>query len=111
LALAVDQFEAGERVTVSAVSKGKGFAGTIKRWNFHRGPMTHGSKNKRRPGSIGSMYPQKVWKGKHMAGRLGHAKVTLRKVLISEIDKDNNLVAVKGAVPGARGGTVLLEAK
>lgn len=107
--LDVSLFEVGETVAISGTSKGKGFAGTIKRYNFHRGPKTHGSRNYRRPGSIGSMYPQNIWKGKKMAGQMGNDKVTLKNVTIAEIDQDQQLLALKGAVPGARGGYVIIQ--
>lgn len=106
--LGLDQFEVGDEVTVSAVSKGKGFAGTIKRHNFARGPMTHGSNSRRDPGSIGSMYPQKIFKGKKMAGRMGNEQVTLRAVPVVDIDAERNLIAIKGPVPGPVGTNVLI---
>lgn len=104
--LDVTQFEVGDKVTIVATSKGKGFAGTIKRYNFSRGPKSHGSMSYRRPGSIGSMYPQKVFKGKKMAGRMGKDRITLKKVEITAVDKDKNLIAVKGQVPGPKKGLV-----
>ncbi len=104
----VGQFKVGERVRVTAVSKGKGFAGTIKRHNFARGPMSHGSKNNRRPGSVGSMYPQKVFKGKKMAGRMGAEQVTVKNLEIVVIDEREQVMALKGAVPGPRKGLVLV---
>lgn len=107
--LDVSQFEAGQQVKITAISKGKGFAGTIKRWNFHRGPTTHGSDNHRQPGSIGSMYPQKVFKGKKMAGRMGHAQVSVRNLKIAEVDTAANLIAINGAVPGPRRGLVIIK--
>lgn len=107
--LDVGQFEVGDKVSVTSISKGKGFAGTIKRHNFHRGPMSHGSRNKRRPGSIGSMYPQKIFKGKKMAGRMGNEQVTTKNLKVCTIDSDNNLLAVKGAVPGRRGSLVMIK--
>jgi large subunit ribosomal protein L3 len=100
--LTVNNFEVGDRVKVSGLSKGKGFAGTVKRHNFHTGPESHGSKNVRRPGSIGSMFPQKVFKGKKMAGRHGAIKVTTNGVEIAFIDEDKHLIGIKGSVPGAR---------
>lgn len=107
--LDVSVFEVGDDVSVSGVSKGKGFAGTIKRHNFSRGPMTHGSRNQRRPGSIGSMYPQKIFKGKKMAGRMGGDKVTTKGLAVEAIDKDANILAISGAVPGKRGDVVLVK--
>lgn len=106
--LDVSMFEPGEEVTISGTSKGKGFAGTIKRHNFHRGPKTHGSKSYRDPGSIGSMYPQKIFKGKKMAGRMGQDKVTIKKVKIAEIDATENILALVGAVPGSRNSIVVI---
>ena len=107
----VSAFEVGDDVSVSGVSKGKGFAGTIKRHNFSRGPMTHGSRNQRRPGSIGSMYPQKIFKGKKMAGRMGGDKVTTKGLSVEAIDKDANILAISGAVPGKRGDVVLIKGR
>ena len=106
--LNVSQFEVGQKVRVMATSKGKGFAGTIKRWNFHRGPKTHGSDSYRKPGSIGSMYPQKIWKGKKMAGRLGHSQVTVKNLQVAEVVPERNLLALAGAVPGPRRGVVII---
>ncbi len=99
--IGVDSFTSGDPVTVSGVSKGKGFAGTIKRHNFSRGPETHGSRNVRAPGSIGSVYPQRVIKGKKMPGHMGVDKVTVRGLKVAYVDVENNLIAIRGAVPGA----------
>ncbi|MBQ9029221.1 50S ribosomal protein L3 [Candidatus Saccharibacteria bacterium] len=108
--LTVEQFELGDKVTITGVSKGKGFAGTVKRWNFNESRNTHGFKgNIRRVGSIGSMYPQKVFKGKRMPGRMGHDQVTVKNLVIAYIDKENNLLGVKGAVPGPKKGVVTVE--
>ncbi|MBP9827193.1 50S ribosomal protein L3 [Candidatus Saccharibacteria bacterium] len=107
--LTVEMFEAGEKVSVSATSKGKGFAGTIKRHNFHRGPKTHGSQNYRAPGSIGAGYPQHVMKGIKMAGRMGHDKVTVKNLKVATIDAAQNLIAVTGAVPGPNKGLVVIK--
>ncbi len=106
--LTADVFSVGDNVQVTGLSKGKGFAGTIKRHNFHRGRKTHGGRSYRRPGSIGSMYPQKIFKGKKMAGRMGHAQVTVRNLTIALVDADKNVIGVSGAVPGPRKGLVLL---
>lgn len=106
----VSLFEVGEKVAISGTSKGKGFAGTIKRHNFSRGPKTHGSRSYRRPGSIGSMYPQKIWKGKKMAGRMGKNQVSLKNVLIADIDAEQNLLALKGAIPGSNGNFLIVKA-
>jgi large subunit ribosomal protein L3 len=103
----VEAFEAGEKVKVSGVSHGKGFAGTIKRHNFHRGPMSHGSHNKRRPGSIGaSATPARVFKGMKMAGRMGGKRVTQVGLVVHDVDPERNLLLVKGAVPGPKNGFV-----
>ena len=107
--LTVDMFEVGEQVVVSGVSKGKGFAGTIKRHNFHRGPKTHGSHNYREPGSIGAGYPQHVFKGIKMAGQMGHDNVTIKNQKIAMIDAENNLIAIVGSVPGPRKGLVVIK--
>ena len=110
--LTVESFNIGDKVTVTGISKGKGFAGTVKRWNFNESRNTHGFKgNIRRVGSIGSMYPQKVFKGKKMPGRMGRDKVTVKNLVIAYIDKENNLIGVKGAVPGPRKGIVTVEGK
>lgn len=106
--LDVNLFEVGQAVTVSGTSKGKGFAGTIKRHNFHRGPKTHGSRSYRRPGSIGSMYPQKIWKGKKMAGQMGAETVTVKNLKIADINANDNVLAISGAIPGARGSLMII---
>ena len=105
----VSGFNEGDIVTVRANSKGKGFAGTIKRHNFSQGPKTHGSRNYRRPGSIGAGYPQHVFAGQKMAGRMGNVQTTVKNLPIMKIDKDSNLIAVKGAVPGPKRGIVSVE--
>jgi large subunit ribosomal protein L3 len=107
--LDVTQFSVGEGVEVTGVSKGKGFAGTIKRHNFHRGPKSHGSHNYRQPGSIGSAYPQHVYKGVRMAGRMGGERVTTKGLQIIQVDAENNLLAIRGAVPGPRKGIVVIK--
>ena len=107
----VTAFELGDVVDATGISKGKGFAGTIKRHNFGRQPASHGGKsNMRRPGSIGSMYPQKVFKGKRMAGRMGHDQVTVQNLVVSYIDIDNNLIGLRGAVPGPKKGLIVINA-
>ena len=104
-----DLFEAGDMVDVTGVSKGKGFAGVIKRHNFHRGPQTHGSDHHRAPGSIGpGTTPGRVYKGVRMAGHMGDEQVTTKKVRVVRADADKNLLLVKGSLPGARGGLVLV---
>src|SRR5215217_3062524 len=96
-------FEKGQTVKVSGTSKGKGFAGTIKRHNFHRGPVSHGSHNVRAPGSIGaSADPARVFKGVRMPGRMGGGRVTQRKLEVVQVDPQRNLLLVKGAVPGPK---------
>ncbi len=94
-------------VDVTGTSKGKGFQGTIKRWNFSRGPMTHGSRNQRRPGSIGQCaYPARVRKGLHMAGHMGNERVTVKNLKLVRVDAEQNLMLVKGAVPGGKNAIV-----
>lgn len=107
--LDVTVFENGDKVTVTGTSKGKGFSGTIKRHNFSRGPMTHGSHNYRRPGSIGGMYPQKVFKGKKMAGRMGSDTVSTKGLKVAAVQPEQNIIAVSGAVPGAKNGLVIIK--
>lgn len=108
----VTTFELGDVVDATGISKGKGFAGTIKRHNFERHKKTHGGKgNTRKPGSIGSMYPQKVFKGKRMAGRMGHEQVTVKNLIVSYIDVENNLIGLKGAVPGPKKGLIVIGGK
>jgi large subunit ribosomal protein L3 len=103
----VSDFEAGQRVKVSGTGVGKGFQGTIRRHRFGRGPVSHGSHNVRAPGSVGaSADPARVWKGMRMPGRMGGKRVTQRRLEVVDIDADNNLLLVKGAVPGPKGGTV-----
>ena len=107
--LTVESFKLGDKVAVTGTSKGKGYAGTVKRWNFNESRNTHGFKgNIRRVGSIGSMYPQKVFKGKKMSGHLGAEQVTVQNLKIAKVDVENNLIAIKGAIPGPNGGTVLI---
>ena len=103
----VEAFEPGDRVKVSGTSIGKGFAGTIKRHNFARGPVSHGSHNVRAPGSIGaSATPARVFKGQKMAGRLGGKRVTQVGLTVQSVDAENNLLLVKGAVPGPKNAFV-----
>ena len=103
----VDVFEKGQLVKVSGVSKGKGFQGTVKRHNFSRGPVTHGSHNVRAPGSIGaSATPSRVFKGIKMAGRMGGKRVTQVGLTVHDVDAERNLLLVKGAVPGPKNGYV-----
>ena len=107
--LAADSFEVGDIVKVIGISKGKGFAGTIKRHNFKLGRKTHGGRSYRRPGSIGSMYPQRIFPGKKMAGQMGHEQVTTKNLRVAIIDADLHVIGVDGAVPGPRKGLVLIK--
>jgi large subunit ribosomal protein L3 len=103
----VEAFEPGERVKVSGVSVGKGFQGTIKRHGFTRGPVSHGSHNVRKPGSIGaSATPSRVFKGRRMPGRMGGVRVTQPGLVVHEIDAERNLLLIRGSVPGAKSGLV-----
>ena len=108
--LDVGQFFAGQYVDVSGVSKGKGFAGTVKRWNFHTQDNTHGnSLSHRAPGSIGQCQtPGKVYKGKKMAGHLGNVRVTVQNLRVVRVDAERNVILIKGAIPGANGGDVIV---
>lgn len=102
-----EAFEAGSKVKVSGISKGKGFQGTIRRHGFKRGPKSHGSHNVRAPGSIGaSAYPARVFKGLRAAGHMGSVRITQRGLQIVSVDPGENLILVRGAVPGPRGGVV-----
>jgi|SRR3989344_3447648 len=103
----VDQFAEGDAIEVTGVSKGKGYAGVVKRHHFKGGPKSHGHRHVlRRPGSIGSRFPQHVMKGMRMAGRMGSDQVTVKNLEIVKIDTEHNVIAVKGAVPGRKGGVV-----
>lgn len=102
-------FSVGDEIDVTGTSKGKGWAGTIKRHNFHRGRKTHGGRSYRRVGSIGSMYPQKIFKGKKMAGQMGHEQVTVQNLKIALVDTENGIIGVTGAVPGPRKGLVIIK--
>lgn len=104
-------FEVGSRISVIGTSKGKGFQGVVKRHGFHGSPKTHGHKDQlRMPGSIGAGGPQRVFKGVRMGGRMGNDRVTVKNLEIVQIDAENNIIALRGAVPGARGGFVTLMA-
>jgi large subunit ribosomal protein L3 len=108
--LNVELFEPGELVDVTGVSKGHGFTGVIARHNFKRGPKTHGSDHHRAPGSIGAgTYPGRVWKGTRMAGHMGNEQVTVKKLKVVKVDPERNLILVRGAVPGARNGLLLVQ--
>ena len=105
----VSAFAVGDFVDATGTSKGKGFAGTIKRHNFERHRKTHGGKgNTRKPGSIGSMYPQKVFKGKTMAGQMGTERVTVKHLEVAYVDPETNVIGLKGAVPGPRKGLIVI---
>jgi len=100
----VSTFEVGDKVSVSAVSKGKGFQGVVKRHGFHGGPRTHGNKHaERSPGSIGATGPQRVFKGTKMAGRMGTKRTTVKNLVVVGIDKDAGVLMIKGAIPGKPG--------
>ena len=108
----VDIFEAGELVDVTGVSKGKGFAGTVKRHGFARGPMGHGSKSHREPGSTGAMisgHGGRVLKGKKLPGHMGHERVTVQRLTLVKVDADRNLLLIKGAVPGPKKGLLMIK--
>lgn len=99
-----DVFKKGDLIKISGISKGKGFAGVVKRHGFHEGPASHGQKGRMRaPGSIGTSFPERVPKGRRMAGRMGSDRVTVRGLEIIEVDEENNLLAIQGAVPGSQG--------
>ncbi len=107
--LSVEAFAIGEVVDVTGISKGKGFSGTIRRWNFQRGPAGHGSKNVREPGSTGNAtYPGRVIKGKKMPGQKGNRRVTLMGLKIVDVRPEDNLMIVKGSIPGSRNGIVFI---
>ena len=109
-AYSADVFEPGDTISVTGTSKGKGFAGTIKRHNFHRQRKTHGGKgNTRKPGSIGSMYPQHIFKGTKMSGQMGVEQVTVRNLKVAFVDTELGVIGVAGAVPGPRKGIVLIK--
>ncbi|MEK7625999.1 MAG: 50S ribosomal protein L3 [Patescibacteria group bacterium] len=107
--ISLDVFEPGDKIDVTGTSKGKGWAGTIKRHNFHRGRKTHGGRSYRRPGSIGSMYPQKIFKGKKMAGQMGHVSVTTQNLRIAFVLPEEKVIAVTGAVPGPKKSIVIVK--
>lgn len=99
----IEQFAPGDLVNIIGVSKGKGFQGGIKRWNWSGGPATHGSMSHRAPGSIGaSSFPSRVFKGQHLPGHMGNQQVTVQNLEVIKVDKDNNLIVIKGSVPGPK---------
>jgi large subunit ribosomal protein L3 len=106
----VDQFAEGDAIELVGRSKGRGFQGTVKRHNFNRGPESHGSMNVRRPGSIGqSAYPSRVIKGTRSSGHMGDERVTVRGLTVARVDVENNLLMVRGSVPGANGSVVVVK--
>jgi len=107
--IAVDVFSKGEKVSITGTSKGKGFQGVMKRHNFSGGPASHGSMFKRAPGSMGSSaYPSRVWKNKKLPGQMGNVRVTVKNLEVFDIKKEQNLILVKGAVPGAIGSYLII---
>lgn len=110
--LDVTAFTVGDIVDATGTSKGKGFAGTVKRHNFATSKSTHGGQgNVRRVGSIGSMYPQKIFKGKRMPGRMGHERVTVKNLQVAYVSAEDNLIGLKGAVPGPKKGLIMIGGK
>ena len=110
--IGVDIFEAGQLVDVTGISKGKGFAGTVKRHDFARGPMGHGSKSHREPGSTGAMisgHGGRVLKGKKLPGHMGNERVTVQRLTLVKVDADRNLLLIKGAVPGPKKGLLMIK--
>ncbi len=105
-----DIFEAGEKIDVAGITKGKGFAGTIKRWGTHRGPMTHGSGYHRGPGSMGMCSdPGRVYKGKRLPGHMGVERVTIQNLTVVKVDAEKNIMLIKGGVPGPKGGLLIIK--
>ena len=108
--LTVSLFAAGDAVRVTGITKGRGFQGGVKRWNYKGGPMTHGAMFHRAPGSIGqSSYPSRVFPGMRMGGQMGNSQVTVRNLEIAKVDVENNLLLIKGAVPGPKGGYIVIK--
>jgi len=107
--LKADVFAEGEFVDVTGISKGKGFQGVIKRWGQSRGPMSHGSRYHRRPGSMGSIQANRVPKGKRLPGHMGHETVTIQKLEVVKVDAERNVILVKGSVPGPKKGFVQIK--
>ena len=105
-----DIFEAGEKIDVAGITKGKGFAGTIKRWGTHRGPMTHGSGYHRGPGSMGMCSdPGRGYKGKRLPGHMGVERVTIQNLTVVKVDAEKNIMLIKGGVPGPKGGLLIIK--
>lgn len=107
--LKADVFAAGDKISVSGTSKGKGFAGVVKRHRFGRGPVTHGSHNIRQPGSVGSVDAARTWRGVKMAGQMGNTGATVRGLTVIKVDPERNLLMIRGAVPGATNGVVIVK--
>ncbi len=107
--LKADLFASGEYVDVTGISKGKGFAGSIKRHNQSRGPMAHGSRYHRRPGSMGAVAPNRVFKGKPLPGRMGTDKITIQNLEVIKVDMERNLLLVKGSIPGPKNSYVVVK--
>ena len=108
--LSADVFSVGDEVNVIGLTKGKGWAGTIRRHNFHRQRKTHGAKgNTRKVGSIGSMYPQRIFKGTRMAGQLGHEQITIKGLKVAIVDAENGFIGVTGSVPGPKKGIIIVK--
>lgn len=105
----VDLFSEGEMIDVVGTSKGKGFAGTVKRYNFNRGPMSHGSHNHRAPGSIGATDAARVFKGQKLPGRMGYERVTIQNLEVVKVDVEKNILLIKGSVPGPDNGIVYIK--
>lgn len=106
-----DIFKKDELVEITGISKGKGFAGTVKRHHFHRGPKTHGSRNYLKPGSIGCRFPQRVIKGRRMPGHLGSDQITTKNIKIIDVISDKNILVVKGCIPGSRNTLLVIRGK
>jgi len=110
--IGVDVFAAGDIIDVTGIAKGKGFAGVIKRWNFRRGPMAHGSKSHREPGSMGPRMSGgggRVFKGKKLPGRMGGQKVTVQRLTVVRVDAERNLILIKGGIPGPKGNFMVIK--
>jgi large subunit ribosomal protein L3 len=109
--ITVDIFKPGSKVNITSISKGKGFAGTMKRHNFSGMPASHGHEKQRIPGSIGCRFPQRTIKGKKMAGHMGNKKTTIKNLKVIDIDSNNNILAIKGSIPGIKNTLVSIESK
>jgi large subunit ribosomal protein L3 len=108
--ITVEQFAIGDRLVIIGTSKGRGFAGTVKRWNFRVGPLSHGSMSHRAPGSIGaSAYPSRVVKGKKLPGHMGNARVTVKNLEVIDVRPEDNLILVKGSVPGPKRAILFIQ--